>query len=96
MARLNEADRRPLAAPSIACTSTGQAPGVIVSSAALLDQITAKIIINVTVTGTVTFHMLDGTSVVNTFAVGTYIIDIQCDNIQWAATATVCAFANPS
>jgi hypothetical protein len=95
-ARESEADLRPSTEPSIACTSTAQLAGIIVSGT-LFSPISSVIWLNVTVAGTMIFHLLDGTSLTQAFPVGFFVLSLQCDTItNGTATATYSALSSPS
>lgn len=81
MARENESDRRPLAAPG---------GSVQVSSGTLLGVICSKFLVCCTASGNLTFRTLDGTSTTLTgLQTGTYSFDLQADTVTWTGTMTV-------
>jgi hypothetical protein len=62
----------------------------------VFSPISSTVWLNVTVAGTVIFHMLDGQSVTQAFPVGFFVLDVQCDTITLGtATATASALVNP-
>ena len=85
--RITEIDKRPRSAPSINCNPT---------LGAVFSPVSSVVWLNVTVAGTVVFHMMDGTSITQAFPTGFFALDVQCDTITLGtATATASALANP-
>lgn len=86
--RISEVDKRPRSAPAINCN---------VTLGAVFSPVSSVVWLNVTVAGTVIFHMMDGSSVTQAFPVGFFVLDIQCDTITLGGgtTATASALANP-
>lgn len=86
--RIIEVDKRPRSAPANNCALT---------LGAVFSPVSSVIWLNVTVAGTVVFHMLDGSSVTQAFPVGFFVLDVQCDTVTLGtATATASALANPA
>lgn len=88
VAKLSEADRRPLASPPLGVAlSSGTAPGPIIQ----------KLIVNCTVTGALTLTMVDGSTVLlGTLPVGVYVFDVQCQSVAWTGTMVVGGFWHAS
>ncbi len=79
--RESEADRRAVATPSGSLTPT---------SGAVFIPICHKFFVNVTGTGTLSFHTLDGTtSSLGTLPVGVYVFDVQADTLTWTGTMVI-------
>ncbi len=84
MARENETNNRPLAAP---------AGSQQVTSGVLLNQIAHKLVIAFSVTGSLTIRTLDGVSTtLSVMPVGVFTFDVQFDTVTWTGTATAVAF----
>jgi hypothetical protein len=84
MARENEADRRPLAAPAGSTGTTAIVP----SDTTVLSPICHKIFLpNATAADTVTLRLLDGSTPQFVLAAGSTIIDVQFDQVRASGTS---------
>lgn len=86
MARENEADRRPIAAPS------GTVGVITKSDTTVISPICSKLFINCTVAGNVAVRLLDGNTVALPVPTGVTVLDIQFDQVLSTGTTATATF----
>lgn len=86
MARENEADRRPISAPS------GSVGAITASDTTVISPICSTLIVSCTVAGNVTVRMLDGSTPAIAVPTGVTTLNLQFDQVRSTGTTATATY----